>query len=379
MNRTVIKGRVVAGAAILDPGVAVVEDGVITEVREGTTAEPGIDAGSMLVMPALVDLHSDGLEREAQPRPGVELDLAFAIGAFEGKVRSAGIATMYHGVAFEENRTWMRSLAMAERSYRAIEARSETQPAVDHRVLHRLDARDEAALNALAQRLPDRGALVSFEDHTLGQGQFRDIERLKQTMASTYPEGTDLDAMIAERVAEREAVAPQYDRSLSTLSEWALAGRIVMIGHDLVDPEQVVRFSELGAAIAEFPCTVEAAEAARKRDMPIVAGAPNILLGGSHSGNVAAEKLVQLGLCDVLASDYAPHALLAAAFHLARNGSTDLAGAVGLVTQGPAEAVGLVDRGTLAPGMRGDVLVIDDSGSWPRVVGSWRAGELAVG
>ncbi len=378
MSRTVIQGRVVAGSAIFDPGVVVVENGVITDVREGTTGDDKVDAGAMLVIPALVDLHSDGLEREAQPRPGVELDLDFAVGAFEGKVRSAGIATMYHGVAFEENRTWMRSLAMAERSYRAIEARTTVQPAVDHRVLHRLDARDAVALDALAQRLPDRGALVSFEDHTLGQGQFRDVERLRSTMASTYPESTDLDAMIAEQIAEREAVAPQYERSLATLSEWALSGRIIMMGHDLVEPDQVAQFCDLGAAIAEFPCTVEAAEAARERAMPIIAGAPNVLLGGSHSGNVAAEALVQLGLCDALASDYAPHALLAAALHLVGSGSIDLAGAVALITQGPARAVRLDDRGVLAPGMRGDVLIVDDGGQWPRMVASWRAGELMV-
>ncbi|MGF1667427.1 MAG: alpha-D-ribose 1-methylphosphonate 5-triphosphate diphosphatase [Acidimicrobiia bacterium] len=378
MSRTMIQGRVVAGSAIFDPGVVVVENGVITDVREGTTGDDKVDAGAMLVIPALVDLHSDGLEREAQPRPGVELDLDFAVGAFEGKVRSAGIATMYHGVAFEENRTWMRSLAMAERSYRAIEARTTVQPAVDHRVLHRLDARDAVALDALAQRLPDRGALVSFEDHTLGQGQFRDVERLRSTMASTYPESTDLDAMIAEQIAEREAVAPQYERSLATLSEWALSGRIMMMGHDLVEPDQVAQFCDLGASIAEFPCTVEAAEAARERAMPIIAGAPNVLLGGSHSGNVAAEALVQLGLCDALASDYAPHALLAAALHLVGSGSIDLAGAVALITQGPARAVRLDDRGVLAPGMRGDVLIVDDGGQWPRMVASWRAGELMV-
>jgi alpha-D-ribose 1-methylphosphonate 5-triphosphate diphosphatase len=365
--------RAVLADRVLDDAWIAVRDGRIAEVAPhppGTLAD--LDGGGAYCLPGLVDVHTDGLERERMPRPGAELPWRFALLSFEGKLRAAGITTVFHGAAFEEGEGSLkvRSVDAALRLCQEVADRGDGP--VDHRILHRLDVRCAEGLAALRTRLgaldPGTPAVVSHEDHTPGQGQYAD-----RTYYERYVMGIhDLTAEQARAhvdafVATRQAKLGVRDEALSFLGERAHAGAVRLFGHDPDSAAGIAELAGRGAAVAEFPTTVEAALAARERGMPVVMGAPNALRGGSHNGNASARELVGRGLVTALASDYLPSGLLAAAFLLAADGVTTLPAAVGLVTAGAAEAVGLPDRGVLAAGARADLVLAEAGQPWPLV------------
>jgi alpha-D-ribose 1-methylphosphonate 5-triphosphate diphosphatase len=249
---------------------------------------------------------------------------------------------------------------------------SERAP-VDHRILYRMPARSVTGLDAVIEHLsfgqaPGEQPILSFEDHTPGQGQYRDVERFKEYLRTVpLPEGEDADSYIERRIAEGNALLAQRDANLARVSELAQSGVARVLVHDCEEALDMERAQAWGASIAEFPLTVGAASVARQHGMPVVMGAPNILRGGSHSGNIDAIELVRLGLCTSLASDYLPSSLLAAVFLLVEQGVATLSQAVALVTSGPAEVLGISDRGRIAIGARADFALVDVDGRWPRV------------
>ncbi len=377
--------RAVLPHGILDDATIVAERGVVVSITAGGAAPAGaVDARGAFVLPGLVDSHSDGLEKELAPRPGVRFPPAFALASFEGRVLAAGVTTMFHGVGFEEDDRKERTIEQALALTSAIAARrSDTVPLVDHRILYRLDARDPAGLEALQRRLPvDARAgvhggvapLVSFEDHTPGQGQYLDTTYFVRWLMSTRRiDEAEARALVEQRVAERSAHIDQRSIGAAWLSEQAHLGLVRLLAHDPVDAGEVADAYASGAAIAEFPTSVEAATAAIDAGLVTVMGAPNVLRGGSHAGNVSARELVARRLCTGLASDYLPSAMLAAAFRLAVDEVVPLPEAVGLVTSGPAKVVGLDDRGRLEVGQRADAVVVTLDGAWPTVRATFTA------
>ncbi|MEV0186826.1 alpha-D-ribose 1-methylphosphonate 5-triphosphate diphosphatase [Streptomyces sp. NPDC050625] len=340
-------------------------------IAEVTRAEPGrVPAGARdlrgaLLLPGIVDTHSDALEKEQRPRPTVEFTPEFAVASFEGRVRAAGVTTMYHAVSYQthvlKDRSIDRSLALAAAVRERVAA---GVGLVDHRLLHRLDAREAKALEVLKgvlDSLPDTGVapLVSYEDHTPGQGQYRDLDSFRRMIQQQEQIGeAEAEEFVQRRIAARADGIPQRAVALAYLSEQAKSGRIRLLAHDVESAPELAQVREAGAAVAEFPTTVEAARAAKEAGMPVVAGAPNVLRGGSHSGNVSAEALIAAGLVDNLSSDYMPTTLLAAAVRLAERGVVPLHTAVSLITVGAARTAGLEDRGALVPGMRADLTVV---------------------
>lgn len=369
--------RAVLADRVLDDAWVAVRDGRIAEVAPhppGATAD--VDGDGALCLPGLVDVHSDGLERERLPRPSADVPWRFALLSFEGRLRAAGITTVFHGVAFEqgEGSLKVRSVDAALEMCRQVEARGHGP--VDHRILHRLDVRSAAGLAALRARLDTLGetAVVSHEDHTPGQGQYADRSYFERHVMGTRGlTAEQARAHVDAFVAAREANRGVRDEALAYLGDLARAGRVRLFGHDPASAEEIGALADRGGAVAEFPTTVDAAAAARDRGMPVVMGAPNALRGASHSGNASARELVARGLVTALASDYLPSGLLAAAFLLAADGVTTLPAAVGLVTSGPAEAVGLADRGVLAPGARADLVLAEEGRPWPVVRSVLRA------
>lgn len=372
--------RAVLPDSVLDDARVVVRDGRIAEVGPhpaGFTADA--DGGGLLCLPGLVDVHSDGCEKERLPRPATALPWDFALVSFEGKLRAAGVSTVYHGAGFGNGGTPSndRSAQGAEQLCRAVEARG--PGLVDHRILHRLDVRCPAGLAALRARLstldPAEVAVVSHEDHTPGQGQYADRRYYERWSMGTHgmtpaQASRHVDALVAERNDRLDV----REESLLWLSGRAHAGVVRLFGHDPANAEEVDALARRGGAVAEFPTTVEAARAAIERDMPVVMGAPNVLRGGSHSGNVSAGELAERGLVTALASDYLPSGLLAAVFLLTGRGVMTLPAAVALVTSGPAAVVGLTDRGALAPGLRADLVLVRAADGWPVVRSVLRAG-----
>jgi alpha-D-ribose 1-methylphosphonate 5-triphosphate diphosphatase len=366
--RAVVGGRIVEAASVAS------EDGRILSIEENRSYSGAIDGRGAFCLPGLVDSHCDALEREVSPRPTVSFDLEFALRSLEARFLGAGITTACHGVNFFGEGDRMRSPEMATRLVDVIAARRAVGARIDHRVLFRIPARTADAVDRAIECLPGGQPegdvpLVSFEDHTPGQGQYRSVDQYKAAISEAERVRIgDVDAEIARRIAEAEALLPVREANLARIRALAAAGSARVLAHDCVDAGEVVEARRWGAAVAEFPCTVEAARAALDQQMPVVLGAPNVLLGGSHSGNASAEELIALGYCTGLASDYAPSTLLAAAFDLARRGVVEFTAAVALITSGPAEAVGLDDHGRLAPGCVADLVLVEQDGRWPRVV-----------
>lgn len=367
--------RAVTPDAIVEDATIVAEDGVVVSITERGPVPPhALDARGAYCLAGLIDSHSDGLERELSPRPGAEFPAAFALVSFEGRVRAAGVTTVYHGVGFEEDSRKERTIRQAVELSDVIQDRRRSGVAlIDHRLLYRLDARDPAGLAALTQRLPHddhAGALplVSFEDHTPGQGQYRDTTYFVQWLVGTQ-NLTQHEAIerVAERRRERDERLDQRSLAGAWLGEEAHAKRIRLMAHDPASADDVATAVSLNAHIAEFPTSVEAARAALERGLFTVMGAPNVLRGRSHSGNVSARELIARGLCTALASDYLPSTMLAAAFLLADHALVPLPAAIGLVTHGPARVVGLEDRGRLQVGYRADAVVVSFEHHWPTV------------
>lgn len=381
--------RAVLPDRVVDDATIVCDQGRIESIAERVSHRDGIDGRGALCLPGLVDTHSDGLEKELRPRRTSVFPLEFALSSFEGKLRAAGITTVFHGVGFEERPDYGRTLEQARRVVRSIAERRPAEPAVDHRLLFRLEARSQDGLASIEPDLrilddwidgsPPVPPLLSFEDHTPGQGQYRDIERFARSVdPSTLPDGETVDDVVRRRVAEADARVHLRDRNLAGVRRLARSDEVSLLAHDIETAEQIqTAHDDWGAQIAEFPLTVGAARRACELGMSVVAGAPNVVLGGSHSGNVSAAELVANGVCTALASDYQPSTMLAAAFLLASNRIVGLAGAVRLVTDGPATLAGLTDRGRLEVGRLADLTLVDDRGLWPIVVGTSRAKSAA--
>jgi alpha-D-ribose 1-methylphosphonate 5-triphosphate diphosphatase len=214
---------------------------------------------------------------------------------------------------------------------------------------------------------------MSLMDHTPGQRQFRDVEKLLVWYRGKGQSDDALKTLMAAKVRRREAIGDQHREALVGL---ARRHRVPLASHDDSTVAEVEGSVAEGAAIAEFPVTVEAAEASRARGMKVLMGAPNLVRGGSHSGNVAAEALARLGHLDILSSDYVPGSLIQAAFELPRLvPSIDLSAAVAMVTSTPAEATGLNDRGRIEAGLRADLVRVRLVGGQPVVRSVWSAGE----
>lgn len=381
--------RAVLADTVVDNARVVVRDGLIAEVGpapagtglKGRGAD--LDGGGLLCVPGLIDVHSDALERERAPRPGVELPWDFAVTSLEGKLSAAGITTAFHGAGFQDKLAgaMTRSVRTAIEVCSAVTDRSRaTSPLVGHRILYRLDARSAEGAQALAEALDGHPAgaeslpLVSHEDHTPGQGQYADRRYMEKYLAGADGMSAEAAARrVDELIATRDAELPTLERNMAWLGSLAQAGRIRLVGHDMDSPAAVTALRSRGGSVAEFPTTADAARAARELGLPVVMGAPNVMRGESHSGNVSAAALAELGLVDALASDYLPSGLLAGAFTLARGGLVTLPAAIGLVTAGAAAVAGLSDRGRLTAGLRADLALVDDAGAWPVVRATFRA------
>lgn len=365
---------VITGGQALLEGRLVAAEVALADGRIAESVAPRamrFDASGLLVMPGLVDIHGDAHERQMQPRPGIAFPAGLATRDSAAQLLAAGITTAFLGVTL----SW-------EPGLRGIEAWRATLAAVEAVRPHggcdlRIHCRFEADnLDALEEVLDDiacgRVQLLAYNDHTPGI-----VKRIAEpAQAAKYAARAGLPAdefvALAERVWARRPEVPAAQRRLS---EAARAAGIPMLSHDDASPEMRAQFRALGATICEFPMAESVAEAAREAGEHVVMGAPNVVRGGSHMGWSAAAPLAERGLVTVLASDYYWPAMLEAAFVMEGRGAMDLTAAWALVSTNPAEAAGLSDRGRIAPGLRGDVVVVDPRRRAP--VATFAAGRLA--
>lgn len=359
-------------------GYVVVEHGVISEVGHGAAPEKGIDLGGDFLLPGLIEIHTDHLEAHFMPRPKVEWNTASAVLAYDAQIAASGITTVFDSlrIGMDEHETRVGvSARVAEFAAIIAAAAAAGNLRCDHLTHIRCEvpARDIVdELELFLKQFPVR--LISLMDHTPGQRQFRDLEKYFIYYGGKTGKS---DAEIHETVARRQGTgAGRAARNRPEIVAMAKAYGIKLASHDDTTLDEVALSKAEGVTVAEFPTTYIAAEASRAAGMATVMGAPNVVRGGSHSGNVAARELADVGLLDMLSSDYVPASLLLGAFQLANSpGVEGLPGAIRLVTQNPADALGLTDRGTIARGKRADLVRVALSGETPVVRTVWRVGE----
>ncbi|NBN89851.1 MAG: alpha-D-ribose 1-methylphosphonate 5-triphosphate diphosphatase [Actinobacteria bacterium] len=367
---------------VIDNARIVIEDGIVVDLGVGNgTSDETFDGRGAFCIPGIVDTHSDGLEMEHRPRPGAKLPLDFSLRSFEARVRASGITTLFHGIGFENDGN--RTVDLANDLVDLVHGYLAVPTLVDHRVLYRIDARDADGFTGVADRLDrdrlvDPTPLVSFEDHTPGQGQYKDRAYFERWIMGTRNiDAATARAEVDQLVAERDSLLHHRAAAIPWLTERAARGEIRLMSHDPATIDDIDEALGWNASIAEFPTTVAAAKHAKLCGMRTVCGAPNVIRGGSHSGNVSAAELVSLGLCDGLSSDYLPFSMVGSVGALVRLGACSLPEAVRMVTSGPARTVGLDDRGTLKIGARADLVICHLLARDPTVIGTFRAGSIA--
>lgn len=368
--------RVVAHDEVVT-GSVVVRDGMIAQMDTGAAVVPGgEDLGGDFLIPGLVELHTDNVERHVAPRPGVWWPGMTAMVAHDAQVAAGGITTVFDALTLGDRyRTEDQATALDELIGAVKEAGRRGLLRSEHRLHLRCEVSFAGVIDLYAPLAQDPlVGLVSLMDHTPGARQFADVEKYKEL----YQLGHHLnESEVADHIEQLIADQRRYsDRHRRQIVASAQSLGKVLASHDDANLEHIEDARRDRVAIAEFPTTLDAAAAARDSGIHVMMGAPNLLRGGSHSGNVAAAELARAGLLDILSSDYYPASLLIAAFRLADDDfGIPLAQAIATVTANPAAAAGLDDRGRIAIGQRADLVRVRSTPELPLVRGVWRAGE----
>jgi alpha-D-ribose 1-methylphosphonate 5-triphosphate diphosphatase len=368
--------RIVLVDRVIEYGWIAFADGRIAEVGEGNAPAGSEDAAGDLIMPGLIELHTDHLEAHYVPRPNVFWNPIASVISYDGQLATAGITT-----ALDSLRVWCEDGAeeVDGRAGVLAEAITSARDANLLRADHFLHLRCEIPMPSVvaeAKELIGRPdvRLMSLMDHTPGQRQFRDEVKLRDYYRGKGAGMTDaeLDVLFERRFAYQKAYAAANMREIVAL---ARQYEIPLASHDDTTEENVTDAIRERVSVAEFPTTIEAARGLHQAGIGILMGAPNVVRGGSHSGNIAAVDLAREGLLDILSSDYIPSSLLMAALQLPqRVPAIDLPSAVRTVTKTPAEAVGLADRGEIVAGRRADLIRVHLAGDIPVVRCVWREG-----
>jgi alpha-D-ribose 1-methylphosphonate 5-triphosphate diphosphatase len=368
--------RVILADRVIERGWVALADGRIAEIGEGDAPAGSDDAGGDLVMPGLIELHTDHLEAHYVPRPKVFWDPISAVVSYDGQLATCGITTVLDSL-----RVWREDGAEDVDGRAGILAAAITaaREANILRAEHFLHLRCEIPMPDVveeAKELIDRPdvRLMSLMDHTPGQRQFRDEVKLRDYYRGKAGGMTDaeLDVLFKRRFDYQQAYAAKNMRQIVALAHQY---EIPLASHDDTTDENVTDAIRDRVSVAEFPTTMEAARGLHQAGIDILMGAPNVVRGGSHSGNIAAVDLAREGLLDILSSDYVPSSLLMGALQLPKQiPAIDLAAAVRTVTKTPAEAVGLNDRGEIAVGKRADLIRVHVARDVPVVRSVWREG-----
>lgn len=374
-----------------------VEDDTISHIG-GPITGTEIDARGLVLAPALIDVHGDAFERQIMPRPGVFFPMDTALLETDRQLAANGIATTYHSITL----SWEPGLRSVDRGREMMESLRALAPrlTVENRVQLRWETFAFEALDLLdwamdAPLLPS----LAFNDHLSMSMRSADTgiqDRLFEHNPDFAVMDIDDDALFAKRhrkhveragldyeafksltrkVWDRRAEVPAQIAKLATK---ARAKGIPMLSHDDTQPETRAFYRKHGATVAEFPMNMPSVKESRTGSDLIVFGSPNAVRGGSHIGSLAAADMVELGFCDVLASDYYYPAMLAAVHRLDREARADRLALWSLISAGPARAMGLEDRGRIETGKRADLVLVDwPEGAAPAITGTWVAGRCA--
>jgi alpha-D-ribose 1-methylphosphonate 5-triphosphate diphosphatase len=399
MTPTVIENARIVLDDRVETAALLIEDGRIAglDVRGGGAVR--IDARGMILAPAFVDIHGDAFERQLMPRPGVMVPTEVALFDTDRQLAAAGIATAYHALSL----SWepgLRSIATAQAVVDGL-ARLGPRLVTDNRVQIRWETFCTEAI-PFVERVLDGPVTPSlaFNDHT-SMAMLPPSVALHDRpfdFAPDYPQTDLADPAIAAKFkarADRSGMSagdyvallarmwdrrPEVQAGVERVAARARAAGAPMLSHDDTQGETRAYYRGLGATVAEFPMHRRVLQGARDAGDLIAFGAPNAMRGGSHLGSPGAAQMIAEGFCDILASDYVYPAMLGAVARLHADGVASLPGLWNLVAANPARAMGLTDRGRIAPGLRADLMLIDwPEGGTPSVAGLWVGGRTVFG
>ncbi|MBE7638636.1 alpha-D-ribose 1-methylphosphonate 5-triphosphate diphosphatase [Sneathiella sp. P13V-1] len=357
-------------------GSIAVNKGHITDISETPSHLPqALDMGNDYIMPGLVELHTDNLEKHMTPRPKTEWPPIAAAVAHDNQVASAGITTVFDAIAVGDVNDGSARIKRLNDSINSLtDAKEKNLLRADHLVHLRCEVSFSGMREAL-DRLSSHKLvkMLSIMDHTPGQRQFVSLDAYYTYYQGKYGLNDEqMKVFIQDRKDDQERYSVPHRRHVV---ETARSLDLALASHDDATEEHVREAVEDGITVAEFPTTMEAAAASHKAGLGVMMGGPNLVRGGSHSGNIAAGDLAKEGYLDIISSDYVPHSLLHGAMLLFDDmEGYDLPRAIRLVSKNPAESVGLTDRGEISIGKRADLIHVHHSPHHPVIRGVWREG-----
>jgi len=380
LNEQILTNASVVSAQGVFLGTVVLLDGLISEVDDRVSHLPQAqNLNGDYLLPGLVELHTDNLEKHLSPRPGVDWPSASAVMSHDAQIIAAGITTVFDALSIGDVNPKGKRMQQLPGMVEAIaQANAANMTRAEHRLHLRCEVCHPDTLSVFRDLVEQPLVqLVSTMDHSPGQRQFALESKYREYYMGKYHLSSEqMDAFIVEQVANSKTYSDRYRRAIVDI---CLERGLSVASHDDATLAHVEESAAYGMTIAEFPTTLEAAQGCRRLGMSVLMGAPNIVRGGSHSGNIAAARLAEEGLLDILSSDYYPASLLQAAFTLgaqldAANESTGagLARAVSTVSLAPARSAGLYDRGEIRVGLRADLIHARAAGTLPIIEQVWR-------
>ena len=372
--KTLIKnGNIILPDRVDYGGSVLIGDGRILKINtaDESEADEVIDASGRFVMPGMIDIHSDMIESYIQPRSTALMDFSMGFMEAERVLTMCGITTMFHSISMYKEGAWdvkeIRRTACVKKLVKLVSDYQKGMRLIRHRYHLRYEIDNIECYDEVKQMLEEKTVnLLSFMDHSPGQGQYRDLEIYRKHLEEGINEVSDAEfEEIVRREKEKDSLS---FRQLKEMADLARSNGVSVASHDDDSVEKLQVNREFGVRISEFPVTLDIAREAVKQGFLTVLGAPNILLGGSHSGNLSAVDAIRAGAASILVSDYYPQALLQAVFRLHRDGELPLWEATALVTKNPAEAVGMDGEiGTIEEGKKADLLIVSDEHAFPAV------------
>ena len=357
-------------------GSMVVRDDAIVTIDEGKCTVPSaMNFDGDYLLPGFIELHTDNLEKHFNPRPGVKWPSSAAVVAHDAQIVAAGITTVFDAISLGDIFEGSHRVKNLNEMVGGIrDAREAGALKADHFLHLRCELSFASVLELYEAMMDDPDVrIVSIMDHTPGQRQFVDVDKYRLYYMKKYGlSDVEFDKFLAERRADQEKYSLKHRRAIL---ERAHGRNHILASHDDATAEHVAESADAGMVIAEFPTTLEAADASHEHGLAVLMGGPNVVLGGSHSGNIAARELAERKVLDIISSDYVPSCLVQVPFKLAEeNIGLDLPTTVSHVSRNPARAAGLQDRGEIAPGLRADFLRVRKTDGLAVVRSVWRAG-----
>ena len=356
-------------------GTLVLENGCIADILP-RNVPGGTDLQGAILIPGVIDIHSDYLERELSPRPTAKIPIELALHVMDMRALSSGLTTVATAARIAEDpdegpeprRSGLRGDGVKL-------AKTFEQLTPEMRVHHLIHIRwntnfepQDALFDELLQ-LNTIGNLV-FNDDAPGQRQFRDLEALIQQRATRR----NISPEVArQEIEERKLRAGKLNNRMQVKAR--LAGKVSIGSHDDTTVEQVLEAFDSGATLSEMPCTIEAARKAKELGMMVCMGAPNYFRGGSHCGNLACHEALAENLVDIICSDYHFPSMLASLVRMVEEGMT-LSAATNLFTLNPAGHLRIGDRtGSIEVGKQADLVAFHHYKGFGDVARVWVDGE----